>query len=465
MSLPMQRMLLPALAAAWLSCGIAGTALANTISAPFQDWEVGPIHAQSSNGVGYCSMKNFYEQGQGLVFARDAEGSSSFAISFPDKMLVSGGQYTADLRIGSMSRQAVGLAGTPSVIIVQLGFDREVYRALQNEKFLSVTLKNKTFSFSLDGTREALEVLVKCANTISQGREFDPVKVTAVQQVLGNDVVVAPDMAEEPTLAEEAAQRTLLDEIARLRLENRKLLRENQMAMGKLLQAGELDAVPGIDLEEEIARQNRQEALREQARNRKVVAANKALHESGVLLPDIEPAAGGKPAPAAKPRTETARVKVRATNSLAGSLAGSLPGTVIVVHKQESFIDGLLKKARIETDTASGQYAWEEKGLYGAAEERPLGAGLRETVSAYIEEVRARCPGDFAHNIGSLHALSGMEALEGELACLDGKNDAAAALAFVAGKGKLVIITHEGATETMEAALLERDSVISNLSR
>lgn len=464
MAQPLHRTILTALAAAWLSCGFSGMAGANTISSPFQDWEVGPIHAQSSNGVGYCSMKNFYEQGQGLVFARDAEGSSSFAISFPDKLLVSGGQYTAGLRIGAMSRQAVGLAGTPTVLIVQLGFDREVYRALQNEKMLSVTLKGKTFSFALDGTREALEVLVRCANTISQGKKFEPVKVTAVTQVLGNGVVVAPDPAAEQTLGQEAAQQTLMDEIARLQLENRKLMRENQMAMAKLLEAGETDVVPGIDLEEEIERQKQQEAL---SRNRKLVAANKSLQqqqavaEEAILLPDIEPAAGGnampvkKIVPVVKHRTETARVRVQATNP---------PGTVIIVHKEESFLDGLLKKAGI--GTAAGEYAWEGEGLYGAAEERPLhGAGLREAVGAYIEEVRGRCPGDFAHNIGTLHKVAGFDALEGELACLDGKNDAAAAIAFVGDKGKFAIITHEGPTDAMEAALVRRDSVISSLSR
>lgn len=458
MALPFPRMLLTAsaflAAGAWLSCGAAFA------SEPFKDWEVGPIHAQSSNGVGYCSMKNFYERGQALVFARDAEGSSSFAISFPDKMLVSGGQYTAGLRIGSMTRHAVGLAGTPSVLIVQLGFDRDVYKALQREQNLSVTIKDKTFSFSLDGTKEALEVLMDCANTLAKGKTFEPVTVTAVEQVLGDGVVVSPDPA--PSLGREVAEKTLLDEIDRLRLENRKLLRENQIAMAKLLESGELDAVPGIDLEEEIARQKQEEALE---RSRKLVAANKSLHKrqaaapvlEGVLLPDIEPAAGN-PAPAPQRRTETARVQPMA--------ASYPPDAVIVVHKEESFLDRLMKKTRIGASAVSGRYSWEGEGLYGAAEERPLpGGGLRAAVSAYIEEVRGRCPGDFAHNIGALHKAAGYEALEGELACLDGKNDAAAAVAFVAGRDKFAIITHEGATDAMEAALVRRDGVISNISR
>ena len=80
---------------------------------PVKDWEVGPINAPSSSGVGYCSVKNFYQQGQGLVVARDAEGSASLALSFQQKFMTSGGQYTIGLRAGSVARQMIALAATP----------------------------------------------------------------------------------------------------------------------------------------------------------------------------------------------------------------------------------------------------------------------------------------------------------------------------------------------------------------
>lgn len=448
----------------------AAAAFAEEPVLPLKDWEVGPIHAQSSNGIGYCSMKNFYEHGQALVFARDAEGSSSLAVSFPGKLLVSGGQYTAELGIGATKRHVVGLAGTPSVLIIQLGFDRDVYRALQKEKTFSVAFKGKTLIFSLDGTQEALEKLMECANTIAKGGEFAPVTVAAVQDVLVGPGIVSADPApEQPSLGQEAARDVLQGEIERLRRENRRLLRENQEAMAKLVQLGEPDAVPGIDFEEETARAARNAEQAAQERARKLKEANaalrhrqaaeevKAVPEEEILLPDVEPAAGqaAADAPASAPvsRTETATVKVRA-------IEAAKP--VIAVRKQ-GFLETLLKQTGISAKREGDTWSWTDRELYGAAEERPLAGGLAESAGVYVEEAKTRCPGDFAHNFGAVKSLDGLEIMEGELACLDGENDAAAALLFVSKGGKFAVITHEGSTSQMAEALARRDAAASGI--
>ena len=113
------RVIVAAVMAALLSASAAAAPLNN----PRGPWEVGPINALSSSGVGFCSMKNIYEDGKGLVFARDAEGSNSIAISFTKKTLTSGAQYTVELNAEGLKRDMVALAATPMVLIVQMGLD------------------------------------------------------------------------------------------------------------------------------------------------------------------------------------------------------------------------------------------------------------------------------------------------------------------------------------------------------
>ena len=136
--------------------------------------------------------------------------------------------------------------------------------------------------------------------------------------------------------------------------------------------------------------------------------------------------------------------------------------------KRDTFLEDILKKSNITAKKDGAGYSWNTSDLFGAAEERipPADGGLEAAVNDYVGLVGARCKGDFAHNESSIaRNVNGVETIEGEFACIDGENDAAAALLFVHREGKVAVISYEGSTEQMEDALSSRSTAISNLSR
>ena len=390
-----------------LAAGLAAPAFANM---PVKAWEVGPINAPSSSGVSFCSMKNYYEDGHGLVVARDAEGSNSLAVTFEKKTLQAGGQYKVTVRAENVEREMVGLAGTPQVLIVQMGLDRDFYLALQKKHSLNLSMKGKEIDFSLDGTGDALEALAKCANDSATGKKFTPVMVaTDAKPPLNNeDPVLAPDAVQVIPLyspGKQAAEDTLREEVERLKLENRKLQAESRAASVVSVQAQDPDEV----------------------------------------LAELESEAVQQPV-------------IKVTKERAPK----------IVAKRDTFLEDILKKSNITAKKDGAGYSWNTSDLFGAAEERipPADGGLEAAVNDYVGLVGARCKGDFAHNESSIaRNVNGVETIEGEFACIDGENDAAAALLFVHREGKVAVISYEGSTEQMEDALSSRSTAISNLSR
>lgn len=418
-----------------LACGLAvAPASANM---PVNPWEIGPINAVSSSGVGFCSMKNFYQDGHGLVVARDAEGSNSLAISFDKKILQAGGQYTVSVRADDVQRQMTGLAGTPQVLILQLGMDREFYLALQKKNSLEITLHNGAeLHFGLDSTGDALEALTLCATTIAAGKTFAPVSVAIKTPLQAGTPVLAPEPAfVTPDLGRQAAEETLRNEVERLTLENQKLMAENQAAAEKMQSAAKPDAMDGEALaSEQLSLQARVDALR--------LAGAKAAIKFH------------KPKPAAVEAVEEEALE-------------PVPVPKITA-KPDTFLQDILKKSNIAAKRDGNSFLWTTKELFGAAEMHviPEKGSLTDVVRNYVEQARSRCAGDFAHNESSIaRNVNGIETIEGEFACIDGENDAAAALLFVSNKDKVAIIAHEGTTGQMEDALSIRYDAISNLSR
>lgn len=403
-------------------CGLVAALSASADSLPKQDWEIGPINVAASNGLKFCSMKNVFEGGHMLVVARDAEGANSLAISFPQKLLQSGGQYTVDLSADTVKRKMIALAGTPQVMLIQMGLDREFYSGLQKKSSLDVAFASQKLSFSLDGTQDALTALTKCASDISVGKEFKPMTVAVKSPLDSGKPVIPPDAMPGQNVGKEAAEATLKDEIARLRLENRKLLAENHQNAAQVVQAD-------IDLQAE------REAQQRTAEQQRMDAARAAVQ---VTFPPDAPL-GPKATPAAK-----------------------------IVSAPDTFLSDIIARSQLPATRRGNTYSWTAKDLFGAAEQRAIAPGstLQDTVAAYVEQAKARCKGDFAHNESEpVKNVRGAETVEGEFACIDGENDAAAALLFVAQQGRVAIIAHEGSTDQMEDALSDRAAVISNLSR
>jgi hypothetical protein len=603
---------------AFLLCGIPPV-FAGPANAPKGDWIVGPINAASSSGVGYCSMKNDYRNGNSLVFARDAEGSNSLAIDFHKKILQSGGQYTLTLHVGPLQREMMAIAATPSVLIIQMGLDRDFYSMLQRKSSLLVDFQTSQMSFGLDGTQDGLKALTACAQAVGARKPFAqariPLKAMTDEEYLpavepaAGDPVLPPakfpqvQMAEtgqgvmSGSLGQEIAQATLQDQIEQLKLENRKLLLENQRvaegmertaAVPPVLQAPpSLIPVPsrhtpaasshipaasprraddvtaalaaaqeGIqqaleaqqaqadearrqaDLAAENARlkasleaaqaqaeeARRQAAiLTENAKLREALAAEqkekqRALElaraqeaeaqrqaaiaaENARLKADLAAAqqerqrvlaaaqgaaeaqrqAGAKQPgqvavkPAVAPvQPQQAAITLRQPNYRPDAVVTVQPRadsrkSLQIVGKPDNFVQDLLTRSHVRGSRDPrnpSAYTWSVGGVYGSAQEQDMAGGsLATAADAFVSRQESLCKGDFAHTVGAVKELNGVQVMEGELACMNGVNDAAAAVLFIARNGRLAVITHEGPPSRMEKALSNRDTIISAISR
>lgn len=426
------------------------------VNTPKGDWLVGPINAPSSSGVGYCSMKNDFVDGLSLVFARDAEGSNSIALDFHKKLLKTGGQYEVTLKTGSAVRKSAAIAATSSVLIIQMGLERDFYNILLKKDALVMEFGAAQASFVLAGAPKAMEVLTQCAQALGKGQKFkettvavsgvaaaSAASVAAIEPAageaaftgyLGGDipagVMPASRKPTENSLALQSLNEELKQQIAELKLQNRKLLAENQKIAEGMLLADDV----GAQIETEIKAESgdRERALA--GENMRLRAALNELPEPApVPVEQVEPAAGE-----------------------------SVPAPVL--------LPALLAAAQIagqaDSRNAAGLVWNVDNNVYGSGEERSIDAkaGLADAVAGYMNEVRGRCGGDFANTSGKVHKIRGRQVIESELACLDGKNDAAAAILFVKEGDTLAVISHETAPARMPAALAARDAVISAIS-
>ena len=235
-------------------CGFAQMVSAAEINAPVAGWTVGRISAKSEDGISYCSMKNFYKNGQMLVFARDGGGANSIGLDFRKDSLEVGRQYGVTIRAGAVTRNVTALAATRQVMIMQMGVDKAFYSALGRKKSFSFSIGSNKHIFSLDGSAKALKVLGDCTKGIYSGFKFARVTVPLRKVKDGSLEVIetatspAPRVHKTvlrikedsiksiPSLPTLAVNEGLKKDIEKLRIKNRKLALENQKIHGKLLE-------------------------------------------------------------------------------------------------------------------------------------------------------------------------------------------------------------------------------------
>lgn len=391
-----------------LVCGVAHVAFAANL--PTADWTIGIIPAKSETGLSYCSMKNSYENGQMLVFARDGSGSNSIAVDFKKPSLEVGRQYPVTARAGSLTRNLSGLAATKQVLIIQLGADQPFYAALKRKANMTFAVGDNGYAFALDtAVAEALKKLDECAASLQTGVKFEKASIphgqekTETEEPQAAETTVSPaprvnkkttrirsGAEETPGLADMAMKKELERDIEQLKLENRKLMLENQTIQGKLLE-----------------------------------------RETGAAPSSIE----------AQPLPDASQGTLRRVLSA----SGLMPHAVL---------------------TDEGAYRWVADDIYGSAQELPRAPGksFSQLADEYIHQTASICKGDFAQKKGKVKKAGNYEVLESELMCLDGKNDAAAAVLFIGEKGKFNVVMQEGSVDQLSSALEKRDSILSAVS-
>lgn len=395
--------------AAFLFCAFAAPAVfASALSLPTGPWTVGVISAASDTGTRYCSMKNTYQNGMMLVFARDAGVSNSLAVDFRADTIEVGRLYPVTLTAGEDTRQMNALAATRQVLVIQMGQDRSFYQTMAAHNVLTLRFLKEEHLFGLDGTAASFDLLTACADTIAAKGDFTETTIPpSKNKEVGSKVTYqspAPTIKKEeikhgqgikiPSLSDMAFYRSLEDQLRDLKISNMKLIAENQQLQSKLLES-----------------------------------------EQGLIMPEKKPAIDP--------------VRPKNTPRVASDI---LALTAIDPVAQEVGEDVVL--------------SWEKEGIFGAARRVVRKPNIKpaSVIENYFQRMAKTCAGDFAYKAAPAQNKKAFQMVTGEMACVDGKRDAAAALLFLSENNQVDVILHEGTLDQMPDALAQRDAIVSAVS-
>jgi hypothetical protein len=483
-----QRFLKPCAAVVFV-CGMTQGALAATsLSTPDTGWTVGPIAARSDSGISYCSMKNNFASGQMLVFARDGVGSNSIALDFHRNALQVGQQYPVTISAGAVKRRIIGLAATRQVLIMQTGTDTAFYNAVRHKGSIVFNLEKKDYGFNLNGSvSDALNALNDCADSFQSGGIFksmtlplgDAKPSDVASAVEETDEIAesapAPAPAPKARTAQKASVKkpaaepapvsamdlTLQADVEKLHAENQKLMNENQQT--EMLIAARRAGVTtpvAIPQQPQSLQSNLTQLKVENAKMAQVARTEEAPQPLVAAAPVVASTPVVAPAPVAAPAPVVASAPVAAPAPVVASAPVAAPTS--------DSLKTLLEASQVVpqetlTQETPGSYSWKTEDMFGSAREMSStpGKSLGDMANSYIQQASSQCKGSFAQKTGAVRQAGKLNVLESEMTCLDGQNEAAAAILFVEDHGKFNVITEEGTVDQLTAAMSDRDSIIS----
>lgn len=391
-------------------------ALAAVTITPATEWSVAPIAGASDNGLRFCSAKTSYRNGQAIVFARDNQGGNSIAIDFKRDAFTVGQSYTADLRVGKTSRRLSALASSPQILVLQTGIDTALYAVLHNRHAMKLVIDGNTYDYNLDVSfADALAALGQCADSFKDTATFTPTVLPlgksqqdpVAELDESEPELAAAAQAPAPRKKKGAKQKTTKDssgEVAALRAENERLQAEI-----------------------------RQQALRQDLQREAAVAAARQRPVIAAFTPSA-------PVPLA-PVPEYAPARLRAL--LLGSKA--------------------VPAATLKPADDQGVLRWTDGTVNGAAQTELL-KDFNTQAQAYLANLKGLCKGSFAQRASAPRKAGRSEVIEADVSCIDGKNDAGAAILFIREGGRFISITQESGIDEMDAAMLVRDAISASVN-
>ena len=123
----------------------------------------------------------------------------------------------------------------------------------------------------------------------------------------------------------------------------------------------------------------------------------------------------------------------------------------------------VLSSDEIKVSDNGNTLHWSSDGLFGSAQQSTQvpGKSLTDAATDYLRKTASLCKGDFGQKIGQVAIAGKISLLEADITCVDGQNDAAAAVLFVSHQGMVSVITEEGTIDQLHTAMSNRDAIIS----
>ncbi len=453
-------------------------------------WSVGPIAAQGADGATYCSLKNAYSGGRTLVFARDNQGNNSIAVNFGRDMFHAHHKYNVKLRAGHTVRRVDALAASSKILVMQTGIDTVLYDAVSSHHDISFTALRRTYGFDLDASvADGLMALGNCTDALKNGGQFTAKSIPLVHKT----VKVAEKSRHKSSRRFEKAA------LKRLPLPNRDQEKKQiaQQVLG-LIDQNQNPVTPSVKPAPAVASAPVAAVLKKPVPLKPVattpppapaVAVAKQPAPVKLVAPPPAPAvvASSQPAPVKliPPKAEEPVVPVVTASSEPAPVPPApvnpppvavpppmpAPAPQDVTENSSLSLRELLKTAHIASDaqiktSGSGMLQWMGDGLFGSAQQLTVesGASMKTLAKRYLQKTADICTGQYAKKVDGLQQIGDFDVLKADVTCVDGKNNAAAAILFLSGRGQFSVITQEGTADQLAAAMADRDAIVAAVS-
>lgn len=469
---------------------------------PEAAWAVGPIAAESLGGVTYCSMKNTYTAGRTIVFARDNQGNNSVAVNLNRNLFRGNRRYSVLVRAGHATRRLVALAASSQILVMETGVDTALYNAISASHEISFSVSHRRYAFDLNASvADGLTALGHCADALQNGAAFSAMTIPlARREKLTRATPKMPAPQEQAAAKgvnapspENEAKAQIAKQV--LQLTNPTPAPSAPVAPVEAVAAPVVTAPP-VALKAPVAKAS-------------VAPSVASKPAPAVSAPESAPAPAvvAKAAPATVPPLSSAiappppmPAPVLLTSAAALPQAQKPVSTPVVPQsvasqavpapvqpKQEpvatpaapqvvsgnAYLKELLETAHVasgaEIKASSDRDAlhWSSGSLFGSAQQLTMssGASLKMMAGKYLKKTAALCAGEYAKKVYGAENAGAFKVLKADVTCIDGKNNAAAAILFVAGQGKFNVITQEGTVDQLTAAMSSRDSIVAVVSK
>lgn len=379
-------------------------ALGSLINEQAGAWTVGPINVNSDYRKQYCSMKNKFQNGHDIVFARDIARVNSVAVDVKKKVFQPGRPYQVVLKVGSVAREMTAISPNNHILLVNMGKDSAFYEALAAGDYLTVSYIDQEAHYALAGSADALDALQECVENLSVGKQFSAVPVQKS----------APKKTEKLSSQKKSPDVTLLKD--------------------------ELDALK----KENLALQKKNEEL-------KKAVAKKSSFSTPKVLPTVEPA---KEKRKTTLETETKEKLPAGKGTLLDkvlSLSRIMP-SVQVRHYQEA-------------NSRVWGYTWQEQNMRVKAESRQAEQGqvFEDVFDIVLKERSHACKSDFAHASEPVVVQGQRKTMSAEIACIGGGEDYAESIFMVMEGTDAAIISYSSEPGNVQSVLRMRDDLKSRL--
>lgn len=403
----------------------------------------------------YCTMRNTFPKANvTLIFAQDAEDNMSLAVDFTESIVEPGEEYGLTLTIpGKIHRRIVAEAVNNSVMVAQMGSDFDFLDGFARGETFRIKMSGARMTFALQGTANSVKQLEKCTyalkdvdNRVAKASTtpFKPQYKKSFVTVKKREPQPVPAPQIEAPIAEPAVTAKVETKTA--------------------IEAPKVKAVPVQDVTIE--------------KTKAAVATEKIQEVSKTQLAISQMPPVEVPAVQDTPRVQTPVVQKMPELAI---LAEQKPANLPFAKKKASAVKAQAKpkpqpKHHVETmlqsalsissvdnrKKQSGIFTWKKSDLHGNAQifNWPKGHSFMTMVENYLMRTKSRCKSNFAFKTDAALTLSGGDVYStGNIACIGGKADHAAALFFY-GKGRnFTVISHEGPSENLHTALGMRDQI------